>query len=291
MHFGIDEPIQEGNLMETIINTAKAIITAAEAVLIEVNTYLTEIYTQAIHYKEMYLDPIAKYMSALLSNQLVQMMFSFVKTGNLGLPTFITNPKEYFGEIAEEATQIYLTDLEHNTIGMLSSIRDSVKTQIIEGNYVAAERLRHSTFYGGDAGYEAYFEDANNCPTGDSWDCYFAALEPENDPYEIYMAERDRLVKKREYSLELATNEALEGSGYISLKDCIEKDVDSNCVSYFIKTPGDIISKQLDNYLDNALALLQSADELDELITDGVAGVESFMNGEGFATPPTTITI
>lgn len=282
--------IQTNTMIQTIIDTAEQIYDTIETTLVQVNTFLSEIHLQAMHYKELYLDPIARFMSALLSNQLVQMMFNFVSGKDVGLPAFVTNPKEYFGEIAEEATQVYLTDLENEAKGMLSSIRDSVKSQIIEDNYIRSERMRRSTFPDGDAGYQAYYEDGT-CATGEYWDCYFSSLAPENDAYEVYMHETDRLTTGRDYGMKLSENEIAQGSGYVSLKDCIEKDVEGNCVTYFIKTPGDIISKQLDNYLDNALQLLQSADELDELITDGVAGVEDFMNGKGFATPPATVTI
>jgi hypothetical protein len=364
------------SLGDQFINTAKSIITSIQTTIIAVKTTYLAL-------KEAVLDPIARLLSALLSNSLVQMMFSFLGAGNNGAPAFVTNPKRYFESVANESTNVFLTDLLNNRPDRMASINRAVRQRIIEENYVDRQRLRRSTFPGGDAGYQAYINDPSKCPTGNSWDCYFATVEPQNDPYQVYQFEREQLEAKRGTDVRVAEDEFLAGSGYHSLKDCIEKDdvakigplpgdpdfigplpdktgdsgkcyggpclsddilkkrktcfdisLDSdiqcnfipagtgeqtkckdaarkaeevclsgvsasdtstvpgsssfgggprggNCTAYLTKTPGAAISGQVDEYLSNALKLLQAADEVDEVITVGMRTVQGWMNGKG----------
>jgi hypothetical protein len=174
--------------------------------------------------KESVLDPLAKLLGAQLADQLVNQMFSFIKTGNSGAPSFVTNPQAYFGSVAEEATQVFLTDLKNNRPDRMASINNAVRRRITEENYVDPQRMTISTFPGGDVGYQAYIENPSECSTGIYWDCYFATLEPQNDPWQIYQFESERLAAKRGTDVKLAQDEVLAASGFHSLKTCIEKD-------------------------------------------------------------------
>lgn len=306
-------------LAETVVIKAKAIITAAQ-------TTITAIKTTYLALKEAYLDPIARLVSALMSNMLVKMMFSFISTGNSGAPAFVTNPLQYFGGVAEEATQVFLTDLRNNRPDRLLSINQAVNARITAENYVDPETMKKSDFPGGDAGYQAFLQDASKCVTKNSWDCYFASLQPQNNPWDIYQFESQKLAGQRANNVKLSQDEILAGSGYHTLKDCIERDagqggfklaqgvryIDNtgtyigdangkaqciagacmsvgggtggNCTEYLNKTPGDILAKSVDEYLSTPLKLLQAADELDEVMTQGVGMVQCFMNGKGLIT-------
>lgn len=285
--------IQKNTMIQTIINTAKAIYRTIKTYAIQVNTYLTQINTQILKYKEMYLDPIARYMSALLSNKLVQMMFGLVNGDTSGLEAYITDPLKYFKGVMEESTQVYLEGLKRD-VYLLPSVRDAIRLKLTAENYVDTIKNTVSTFpcadgvdsctvEARDTAYKKYLEDPTTCPTGDSWDCYFSILEPENDAWTLYQAESEKLAKKQKVDVDLAKDEIKWGHGYRSLKDCIAHDEALNCTEYLLKTPGDAIARQVDTYLSNALSLLQSADELDEIITDGIWGVQSFLHGNGFS--------
>jgi hypothetical protein len=231
--------------------------------------------------KESVLDPIARLLGAQLANQLVNQMFSFVATGNNGAPSFVTNPQQYFGGVAEESTQVFLTDLQNNRPDRMASINNAVRQRIIEENYVDSKRMEQSTFPGGDAGYQAYLENQSSCQTGNSWDCYFASLEPQNNTWDVYNAERAKLAAGRSADVKLAQDEVLAGAGFHTLKSCIEKDVNANCTEYLNKTPGDTIARQTNEYLTSQLRQIEQADEVDEVISVGISLVQKFMSSKG----------
>lgn len=189
-----------------------------------VENTITAVETTYLALKESILDPISKLLANQLVSLLVNQMFGFISKGNSGAPSYVTNPQAYFGGVAEESTQVYLTDLQNNRPNMLPSIRNAVRQRIIEENYVDSKRMEQSTFPGGDAGYQAYLEDPSQCATGNSWDCYFATLEPQNDPWQIYQFESARLATKKGTDVQLARDEIAWASGYHSLKECIERD-------------------------------------------------------------------
>lgn len=189
-----------------------------------VENTVTAIKETYLALKESVLDPISKLLANQLVSMLVKQMFSFISKGNNGAPSFVTNPQAYFGGVAQESTQVYLTDLQNNRPNMLPSIRNAVRQRIIEENYVDPKRLEQSTFPGGDAGYQAYLQKPSTCSTGNTYDCYFATLEPQNDPWQVKQFESAKLAAKRSTDVKLAEDEVAWGHGYHTLKDCIERD-------------------------------------------------------------------
>jgi len=270
-------------LVEMIIQVIYKILSYAEDLIIEVETTITAIATDYLALKEEVLDPIAKALSALLSGELVDMMFNFIAGGNEGAPAFVTNPQAFFGGVAEEATQVFLTDLFENRPDRMELINEVVRLRIIAENYVDPEQMMKSDFPGGDAGYQAYLADPADCDTGNSWDCYFSSLQPQNNPWDIYLFESQKLAGQRANDVKLSQDEILAGSGYHTLKECVEEDVNQNCMEYLNNIPGGDLIRQVDGYLQNAVKLLQTADEVDEVITDGIGMVEEWMNGKGLA--------
>jgi hypothetical protein len=271
-------------IVYAIIDVLYTIYSYAEEVIIKNQTTITAVKTTYLALKESVLDPIARALSAILSNRLVNMMFSFIASGNSGAPAFLTNPQQFFGNVAQESTSVFLTDLERNTPNMLPSIRNMVKQRIIEGDYVNAQKMLRSTFPGGEAGYQTYTENPSQCSTGNSWDCYFSSLKPQNDPWQVYQIEKEKLESKKITDVKLAQDEIQAGSGYHTLKECVEKDLDQNCVNYLTKIPGGDLVRQANEYMQNAVKLLQAADEVDEVVIGGVAAVEDWMNSEGLTT-------
>jgi hypothetical protein len=365
-------------LSEWIVQTLYDAYTLAAEIIIKVKTILIEIHAAYQQLKESVLDPLARFISAVWSNMLVKMMFNYIAGNDRGnSPAFLTNPLLYYGGVAQNTTGLFLNDLLNNTPQMMPSIRYAVRQRIIEENYVRPQRMIQSTFpcphatptctaQERDRAYQAYLEDPRTCPTGNSDDCSFALMRPENDPQRIYEFESARLSSQRNRDVAFAREEITAGSGFHSLKDCIApervsggrhiggltnalrdtltttvdtvgkvatpivaigsiglnaynqgqyvvgavkngnivaglngadnllKNVDGslnslggpgtptgNCGEYLTKTPGTTIMGQTNDYLNNALKLLQSADELDEVITDGVGQVMGWMNGKG----------
>lgn len=255
-----------------------------EQIKITAKTTITAVKTTYLALKEATLDPIAKLLGKQLADMLVSQMFSFVATGNKGAPAFVTNPRNFLEGVAEESTQVFLTDLQNNRPNMLPSIRNAVRQRIIEENYVDLIKKTQSTFPGNDAQYRAYVKNPSDqtCPTGDSRDCSMALNREENDLFQVYQEESRTLAHKRSMDIKLQQDEILAGSGFHTLKDCIEKDINQNCTEYLNKTPGDTIAKQINEYLTSSLRNLEGADELEEVF-EAVAGVKNFLNSKGLA--------
>lgn len=279
----ITEVMTSLGLSEWIITAIKETLSLVQTYIIKAQTTITAIKTTYLALKESVLDPLARLLGAQLADKLVNQMFSFIKTGNNGAPAFVTNPQQYFGGIAEESTQVFLTDLQNNRPDRMQSINEAVRQRIIQEDYVDAQRNKQSTFPGGDAGYQAYLENPSSCQTGNSWDCYFASLQPQNDPWQIYQAERAQLDAKRTTDVKLAQDEVLAGAGFHTLKSCVEKDVDQNCTEYLNKTPGDTLARQTNEYLTSQLRQIEQADEVDEVINLGISFVQKWMSGKGLA--------
>lgn len=285
--------IDNAGLANWVIQTAKQIAILAEAVETTIQSTITAVKTTALVYKEYVLDPLARLLGTEMTDLLVKQMFSFVAKGNvinyvpgataLGTETYVTNPQQYFGGVAEESAQVFLTDLQNNRPDRMQSINDAVQQRIINENYVDPKKMEQSTFPGGDAGYQAFLQDASQCATNNSWDCYFASLEPQNNPWDVYQFESAKLAAKKETDAKLAQDEILAGAGYHTLKDCVEQDINANCTQYLNKTPGDAIAGQVNDYLNDALKNLQNADEIDEVISSVMTLTQDWMNGKGLA--------
>jgi hypothetical protein len=273
-------------LAEWVVQTVKQIAILAEDTI-------TAIKTTYLALKESVLDPIARLLGVELTNMLTNQMFSLIAKGNVinfnqgetasGNEAFVTNPQKYFGDVAEETTQVFLTDLKNNRPDRLQSINKAVSERITAEIYVDPKNMERSTFPGGDSGYQAYLTSPGNCSTGVIWDCYFSSLEPQNDPWSIYQFENERRASKTRTDVTLSQDEILAGDGYVTLKDCVEKDINHNCTDYLNKTPGDTLAGQVTLYLNNSLKNLQNVDEVDEVITLGMDLVRDWLNGKGLA--------
>ncbi len=213
------------------------------------------------------LDSIAWIAAKLLLQILFDGSMNLTRTGYGGNPIFVTNQQSYFGGVAEESTQVFLTDFRTNTPQMLPSVREMVLRELIAENYVYPKQINQSTFPGGDAAYQAYLEDPSTCPTGDPDDCRFISLRCENDPWCILQHKQEELHKKRdEIDVPYARDEILAGSGFHSLKECLQRDADGNCAYWSTYTPGEVFVKTTTETLETSRKELGQTDELDELI-------------------------
>jgi len=66
-------------------------------------------------------------------------------------------------------------------------------------------------------------------------------MQPENNYYGQVAMAHDEMLAKGLRKKEAAQNEALAGQGFLSVKQCIEKDANGKCIKEEIVTPGDVV--------------------------------------------------
>ena len=242
--------------------------------------------------------------------RIVDSTTEWVSNGFNGNPAYVTNPKQYFADIADGTAGefIYGSDLGFLCSPFQANIRLSLAQQYYQ------PRQFQCTLTGITGNIEDFYNDFSS----GGWDSWFSMTQnPTNNPYGAYVEAKIELDSRIASAVGLKQSEYAVNDGFLSWADCLETNppayiddpgtdgnlssrrpnpahvpgvADGACIKKGpVKTPGSVIQGQLENVLGTGVRQLELADEFDELIgallkqllEKTVFGAQGLFNNDG----------
>lgn len=200
------------------------------------------------------LDGLAIRVAKSSLERIVDSTVDWINSGFDGNPVYITNPGEYFANIADEIAGEFIEDspqLSGLCTPFQANIRLSLQTYY--NNTYRRTSSPQCTLSDVVNNIEGFYDDFSQ----GGWEGWITLTqESGNNPYLAYLDAQTDLDYRIANALQLEEDDLNRGRGFLSLKDS-----DGN-----IKTPGSVIEGQLQTVLGTGVRELELADEFDELI-------------------------
>ncbi len=230
---------------------------------------------------ERIVDGIAMAMAQQIVDRMVASTVKWAQSGFEGNPAYVTDPKQYFGSIADGVAGQFIKD--DPALGFLCSpFQANIRLSLAQ-NYYEPEPFQCTiTGVGGNiAGFYSDFSQGG-------WDTWFSMTQnPTNNPYGAYLAAKIELDSRIAKALGVEEKQLDWSQGFMSWQDCITyEDVyttdssgntsrkNGKCVVKGpVKTPGSAIKEQLDQSLSAPLQKLITAQHIDQLVSGFTTGL------------------
>lgn len=215
-------------------------------------------HTGSLLYKDCVLDPLVWAFKDVILQQITASIVDWINSGFEGAPTFIQDPSDFFLSIGDQIAGEFITagGLEF----LCSPFKIDIQIQLlIEYFSVGAARNANDRLA---CSLSGVISNVDQFLAGDfsqgGWPGWFAlTLNPSNNPYGAFLQAEAQLGLR----IRSETGEErllLEfGDGFLSIRD-----EDGNVI-----TPGQYISRELEDWTGAPLAELEVADEVDEIIS------------------------
>lgn len=231
------------------------------------------------------LNTAAVAAAKLIINKLTDSVIKWVDTGFKGSPSFVTNPGAYFKDLADQVSGVFISQL-----GAADLLCPRFKPQILLSlTYERPDIKTYECTFGKTAEeWNGFVDDFNK----GGWGAFIkVSTGPQNSPYGTYLKASDELAQKKAEAAGRGKAELNWGSGFVSLKQCVEVDednynlcVDGNflspadckeaaCTRYENTTPGKIISGQVMEALGSDINQMNSADTIDKTINAALGSI------------------
>jgi len=123
------------------------------------------------------------------------------------------------------------------------------------------------------------------------WIAYNEAWQPQNNYYGQMIMIHDEILTRTAAKTEAAKNEALAGKGFLSVKNCLERDDEGKCLKEEIVTPGDIVGEAVARGVTSDIdwaaniqswtaALVNAV--INRLIKEGISAMKSSSESAGY---------
>lgn len=214
-------------------------------------------------------DKLAWGLANMAIHKITKNIVSWIKTGGRdGKPLFITNWEDFLKEVANDASGIFIEQLE------LTEICQPFKPrlQMLLGSSGGTYRQRaQCTIKDVTRNVENFYRDFKQ----GGWERWFEiTLVPQNNFYgSYYMALEEKLLRES-LAVEAKKSEAIAGGGFLGDEDkiCVKFNSTTKVCEEFkwvILTPGKTIERQLNDVLapPSGEKRLEVADEIDEIIS------------------------
>lgn len=210
----------------------------------------------------------------------------WINTGFEGNPAFLTNPDQFFTDLANAEKRAFIQNLAYGVnSGVCGAFKGTIVSSILsrygrnQQNYYNQQGYENGG-YGqglqGQNGFNGCAFDQNpgqlnaflggNFTEGGGWNSWFQLTQnPNNNPYDTYFRTNERLNTQVAAVKLSKTTELNWNNGYLSYRKCEngEKDV-SKCP---VTTPGTVIQKKLETTLDLGTDRLLLADKFNQVVT------------------------
>ncbi|PIQ66672.1 MAG: hypothetical protein COV96_00285 [Candidatus Zambryskibacteria bacterium CG11_big_fil_rev_8_21_14_0_20_42_18] len=207
------------------------------------------------------LDSLIITAAKILIGQIVDSTVNWINTGFEGNPAYVTNPGQYFTDIADGIAGEFIagSDLNFLCSPFQAQIRLTLKT------YYAPPVQYQCTFTEAVGNLENFYSDFNQ----GGWDGWLAMTQNSaNNPYDAYLAAQIELDNRLAKRLGIENKQLQWNQGFLSWSECIKNDPDTGvCLERGpVKTPGKVIDDQLSEVLGTGFSQLELADEFDEIV-------------------------
>ncbi len=220
-------------------------------------------------------DAIAGVIVRVIIDNIVQSTVTWINNGFEGNPAFVTDPEQYFTDIADGVAGDFIagSDLNFLCSPFQAQIRIALQKSI----------TRPGRFQCTLTEVVGNIDNFVNDFSEGGWDGWFAMTQNnQNNPYGAYIDAKLELDSRVARAVGLKKEQLDWGSGFLSTSDCLEyeqiggnsgSEIDTGgsqtgeCIRRGpIKTPGVVIASQLENVLGTGIRQLELADDFDTLI-------------------------
>lgn len=213
---------------------------------------------------------IGKTIIDLMSDSVVR----WVNSGYKGGPSFVTDPRVFFTDIADSIGGTIINDVGAGAVcsPFKLQIQGSIRNTITGLKTKPGDTLKNRCTFSAALGNIQNFIQGDFSQGG--WNSWFTLTQNrQNNPYGAYVETDTELNVRIGNSQDLAKLEMNWSDGFLSPRDfpadCQKIDPNNNnrCIEWKpIKTPGKVIEKSLEGALGTELKQLEIADEVDEII-------------------------
>lgn len=235
---------------------------------------------------ERIIDGAAMAIAQTMIDRMVQSTVKWAQTGFNGNPGYVTNPTQYFANIADGVVGQYIKS--DPKLGFLCSpFQQTIKLSLIDDYYQS--QPFQCTLTGVVGNIDQFY---NNFSQG-GWDAWFTMTQnPTNNPYGAYLAARIDLQGQIASAVTQKNQELTFNQGFLSFKKCTLgknngtsqggdgitwnlPDDPGGCIGGLseVVTPGSEIKSQLDQVLPVGLQKLVTAQHMDQLVSAFAAGL------------------
>ncbi len=253
-----------------LIGTAVSVLSVPIANLpIQGNTAVTSTATSGTTIKECVLDALVIIIKEALIAELTESIINWINSGFEGGPSFITNPEDFFTDVADKSAGAFIQELG---LGLLC---EPFRIDIQIALTLKYFQNRRQEFECTLTDVMANIQDFQDGLAGmQNWDQWFSVTtNPMNDPmgaFDIGTGFMGIRISGASGSWQQQLN---FGSGQIGLTVCVQEvpnpanPAETICLKYETKTPGHLVQDTLDKVTGTGLAQLEIADEIDEIIS------------------------
>ncbi len=164
--------------------------------------------------KEFVGDGIANFIAKTIIKQLTAQTVNWINTGFKGNPAFVTDPGQFFTNIADKTASDFIQGAGLNAL--CTPFRAEIRLALTK-NYLNDQNNYSCTIDKIVANYDAFTKDFSQ----GGWEGWFSMTQnSQNNPYGAYLGARDELsINIAGKQLAKAT-ELQQGSGFLSSKRC-----------------------------------------------------------------------
>lgn len=230
------------------------------------------------------IERVSQHIAMAIAQQMIDRMVAstvkWAQSGFEGNPAYVTNPKQYFTDIADGTAGDFIkgTDLGFLCSPFQANIRLSLAQNYYEPN----------PFQCTITGIGGNIADFYNDFSKGGWDTWFSMTQnPTNNPYGAYLSAKIELDSRIASALNIEQKQLDWSQGFRGWKACIMEDpLTKKCLarSPEEETPGSIIKDRLDKSLSAPLQKLITAQHIDQLLSGFTSGLlQKFVFGpDGF---------
>jgi len=203
-----------------------------------------------------------------LIDSMVRSTVDWAQTGFEGNPAYVTNPNQYFTNIADGVAGEFI---EGSDLGYLCSPFQTQIRLALQRQYIQPYQFQ-CTLTEVVGNIDAFYNDFSE----GGWDGWFRMTQNSaNNPIRSYIDGKNELDRRIAKALDTANKQLDWNQGFLSWAECIRTDVDTGeCLERGpVKTPGATIKAQLDRVLPSGLNKLITVQHIEQLISGFATGL------------------
>ncbi|MBI2086790.1 MAG: hypothetical protein HYT69_01300 [Candidatus Zambryskibacteria bacterium] len=218
-------------------------------------------------------EKIGRQVAQKMIDDMVRSTVNWAQSGFDGNPAYVTNPKQYFTDLADGIAGDFIagSDLNFLCSPFQTQIRLALQKQYLQ------RRQFQCTLTDAVANIDAFYNDFDQ----GGWDAWFSMTQnSSNNPYGAFLDAQVELDSRIASAAHLKREQLNWNSGFLSFEKCLGTEVLNNetgtkdCIgAKQVVTPGQTIKTQLDKALGSGLEKLISAQSIDQLISAFASGL------------------
>lgn len=224
--------------------------------------------------KETIFDQLAYMAAKIMLQSVTNSVVTWINSGFEGSPAFITDPESFFTDVADQVAGNFIAGTELGFICEPFNIRLALNLNY-SSTYRQTNYCRLSDVISNIEGFTAF---TNGDFTKGGWNSWFEITQNQSsNPLGAYMGAKFELDRRIANKLGIEQEKLNWGDGFLSWSDCVKygpagvdadgQPTEPECEKRGpIKTPGSVISEQLNITIGSGQRQLEIADEINEIV-------------------------